>query len=165
MGFERFGVVNFASETLASDFVTYLEEGKVMATKCRTCGEVYFPPRMQCTICFSSDIEWFNVGQGKLVTYTTVMYGPLGFENDTPYTLALVEFSGGIPVKGELPYMQHYDECAQCTAHSPNCPLAYKVFGRLDKAIAEDDIKIGMALKAVPITLPEDRISYEFKRA
>ncbi len=154
MGFERFGVVSFASETLASDFVTYLDEGKVMATKCRTCGEVYFPPRTQCTICFSANIEWFSVGQGKLVTYTTVMYGPLGFENDTPYTLALVEFSSGIPVKDELP----------CAAHSVSSPPGYKVFGRLDKAIAKDDIKIGLALNAATVKLADDRVSYEFRK-
>ena len=135
MGFERFGVLSFAAETLAADFVNYLDEGKVMATKCKACGEVYFPPRMQCTSCFSTDIEWFKVGERKLVTYTIVQYGPLGFENDTPYTLALTEFPSGV-----------------------------KVFGRLDKAIAEDDIKIGMALKAVPMTLADERISYEFKK-
>ena len=135
MGFERFGVLSFASETLASDFITYLDEGKVMATKCKKCGAVFFPPRMQCTSCFSTDIEGFDVGEGKLATYTTVMYGPLGFENDTPYTLALAEFPSGV-----------------------------KVFGRLDKAIAEDDIKIGMALKPSTVKLPEDRVSYEFKK-
>jgi len=135
MGFERFGVLSFASETLASDFVTYLDEGKVMATRCKKCGEVFFPPRMQCTSCFSTDVEWFDVGEGKLVTYTIVQYGPLGFEDDTPYTLALVEFPSGV-----------------------------KVFGRLDKDIAEGDIKIGMALKPYSVKLPEDRISYEFKK-
>jgi uncharacterized OB-fold protein len=135
MGFERFGVLSFAAETLASDFVTYLDEGKVMATRCKKCGGVFFPPRMQCTSCFSTDVEWFDVGEGKLVTYTIVQYGPLGFENDTPYTLALVEFPSGV-----------------------------KVFGRLDKAIAEGDIKVGMALKPYPVKLPEDRISYEFKK-
>jgi uncharacterized OB-fold protein len=135
MGFERFGVVSFASETLASDFVTYLDEGKVMATKCIKCGLVSFPPRMQCTSCFSTDIEWFDVGEGKLATYTVVKYGPLGFENDTPYTLALAEFPSGV-----------------------------KVFGRLDKAIAEEDIKIGMALKSATVKLADDRVSYEFKK-
>jgi hypothetical protein len=135
MGFERFGVVSFAAETLASDFVKYLDEGKVMATKCKKCGAVYFPPRMQCTACFSTDVEWFDVGDGKLATYTTVMYGPLGFENDTPYTLALAQFPSGV-----------------------------KVFGRLDKAIKEADIKIGMALKPAALKLPDDRISYEFKK-
>jgi uncharacterized OB-fold protein len=106
-----------------------------MATKCRACGEVYFPPRTQCTSCFSTDIEWFDVGEGKLATYTVVKYGPLGFEDDTPYTLALAEFPSGV-----------------------------KVFGRLDKAIAEDDIKIGMSLKPATVKLPDNRVSYEFKK-
>ena len=136
MGFEKFGTVSFAAETKAADFVKHLEEGKVMATKCDKCGAVYFPPRMDCTKCFTSKVSWFDVGdKGKLLTYTTVNYGPLGFENDTPYTLALVEFTTGV-----------------------------KVFGRLEKSIKPEAIKIGMALKPVPAKLANDRITYEFKQ-
>ena len=71
MGFEKFGTVSFAAETKAADFVKHLEEGKVMATKCDKCGAVYFPPRVDCTKCFTSKVSWFDVGNnGKLLTYT-----------------------------------------------------------------------------------------------
>lgn len=136
MGFDRFGVLSFTSETKAADFVEYLDKGKLMATKCRSCGEVYFPPRMDCASCLSNDVEWFDVGEGKLATYTIVNYGPMGFENDTPYTLALVEFPSGV-----------------------------KVFGRLDKQIKPEEIKIGMAMKPAALKLPDDRVSYEFKKS
>jgi uncharacterized OB-fold protein len=134
MSFENFGIVSFTAETKASDFVSYLEKGKVMATKCRRCGTNYFPPRLDCSKCLASDVEWFEIkGNGRLVTYTIVNYGPTGFENDAPYILAIADFDG------------------------------VRVFGRLSKGIKESDIKPGMALKVLPVKLPGDRIGYEFQ--
>jgi|SRR3972149_5055977 len=135
MGFENFGIVSFTAETKASDFVSYLEKGRVMATRCRKCGTSYFPPRLDCSKCLGSDVEWFEIkGNGKLVTYTVVNYGPTGFENDAPYTLAIADFDG------------------------------VRVFGRLSKDVKESDIKPGMSLKVLPVKLPGDRIGYEFQK-
>jgi uncharacterized OB-fold protein len=135
VSFENFGIVSFTAETKASDFVGYLEKGKVMATRCRRCGTNYFPPRLDCSKCLGSDVEWFEIkGNGRLVTYTIVNYGPTGFENDAPYTLAIADFDG------------------------------VRVFGRLSKAIKESDIKPGMGLKVLPVKLPGDRIGYEFQK-
>jgi uncharacterized OB-fold protein len=135
MSFENFGVVSFTTETKASDFVGYLEEGKVMATRCRRCGTNYFPPRMDCPKCVGSDVEWFEIkGNGRLVTYTVVNYGPTGFEEDAPYTLAIADFDG------------------------------VRIFGRISKGIKEGDIKPGMGLKILPVKLPGGRIGYEFQK-
>ena len=135
MSFENFGVVNFTTETKASDFLSYLEKGKVMATKCRKCGTNYFPPRMDCPKCVGSDVEWFEIkGNGKLVTYTVVNYGPTGFEEDAPYSLAIADFDG------------------------------MRVFGRLSKGLKENDIKPGMEVKILPVKLPGGRIGYEFQK-
>jgi hypothetical protein len=135
MSFETFGVVSFTAETKASDFVSYLEKGKVMATRCRKCGTTYFPPRLDCSKCLGSDVEWFEIkGNGKLVTYTVVNYGPTGFENDAPYTLAIADFDG------------------------------VRVFGRLSKGLKESDIEPGMSLKVLPVKLLGDRIGYEFQK-
>ena len=136
MGFENFGTVSFTTEAKAVDFITYLEAGKVMATRCLECGVSYFPPKMDCPRCLSSDVEWFEIkGNGKLMTYTIVNYGPTGFEADAPYILALGEFDG------------------------------IQIFGRLSRDIEEKDIKVGMSLTVSPVKLPDDRIAYEFRRA
>ena len=136
MGFEKFGTVSFTSETKAADFVTYLEQGKVMTTRCKQCGTTYFPPKLDCPTCSSSDVEWVEIkGDGKLLTYAVVNYGPTGFENDAPYTLAIADFSDGL-----------------------------RMFGRLSRDIAENDIEIGMPVKVVPAKLADDRISYEFQK-
>jgi len=135
VSFENFGVVSFTTETKASDFVEYLEKGKVMATRCRRCGTNYFPPRMDCPKCVGSDVEWFEIkGNGRLVTYTVVNYGPTGFEEDAPYTLAIADFDG------------------------------VRIFGRLSKSIRESDIKPGMGVKVLPVKLPGGRIGYEFQK-
>jgi len=136
MGLENFGTVSFTAEAKAADFVAYLEQGKVMATRCKKCGASYFPPKMDCPKCLLSDMEWFEIkGNGRLATYTIINYGPVGFEDKTPYTLAIGEFENGI-----------------------------RIFGFLSRDIEESDIKIGMGLKVVPTKLPDDRISYEFQK-
>ncbi|UCG65181.1 MAG: Zn-ribbon domain-containing OB-fold protein [Deltaproteobacteria bacterium] len=137
MSFEKFGIVNHTKESKAADFVTYLEQGKVMATRCKKCETMYFPPQVDCPKCLSNAMEWSQVkGRGKLLTYGVVNYGPLGFEDKAPYTLAVAEFEKGI-----------------------------KVFATLSKDIKEDEIAVGMVLEVVPARLPDDRFSYELQRA
>ena len=134
MGFEKFGVVSFTSETKAVDFLKFLEEGRMMTTKCRKCGTIYFPPKMDCSVCGTSEVDWIEINElGELVAYSTVMYGPTGFENDVPYTIAVIKFQNGV-----------------------------QVFGRISKDIPVDSIKVRMKLKIVSIKLPLDRVSYEF---
>ncbi len=137
MGFENFGTVSFTTEARTVDFINYLEQGKVMTTRCKKCGTRHFPPKLDCPKCLLSDVEWFEIkSNGKLITYTIVQYGPSGFENDAPYILAIAEFGDGL-----------------------------RVFGRLSKTMKENDIKPGMELKVLPVKLPGDRISYEFQKA
>ena len=136
MGFENFGKVSFTTETKAKDFIEYLGQGKMVTTRCKSCGASYFPPRMDCPKCLLSDVEWFEIkGNGKLITYAVVHYGPSGFEDDAPYVLAIGEFGDGL-----------------------------RIFGRLSKDIKESDIKPGMELKVAPVKLPGDRIYYEFQK-
>jgi uncharacterized OB-fold protein len=137
MGFENFGTVSFTTEAKVADFITQLEAGKVMATRCRKCGGSYFPPKVDCPRCLSSDVEWFEIkSKGKLLSYTVVNYGPTGFENDAPYMLALARFDEGI-----------------------------QILARLSRDIAEKDIKVGMDLMVKPTKSADNRIAYEFRRA
>ncbi|MBI2850024.1 MAG: Zn-ribbon domain-containing OB-fold protein [Chloroflexi bacterium] len=137
MGFETFGKVSFTSETKAAAFVDYLAQGKVMGTRCKACGTAYFPPKMDCPSCPDSETEWVEItGPGKLIAYSTVHYGPAGFEDDAPYTIAVGEFGNGL-----------------------------HIFSRISKDIKVEEIKPGMKLKVVPIKLTGDRLSYEFQKA
>jgi len=136
MGIENFGKVSFTTETKAADFVTNLEQGKVMGTKCRDCGMTYFPPKMDCPNCLSSNVEWFEItGPATLATYSVVTYGPSGFEDDAPYTLGIADYG------------------------------TFKVFGRVSKGIPAGDLAVGMKVKTVPVKLGDGKISYEFLKA
>lgn len=137
MGFERFGTVSFTSTSKVNHFVDLLDQGKVSGTRCKKCGKSFFPPRADCFNCFCSEMEWFEItGVGQLISYSTLIYAPTGFEQELPFTIALVQFSSDL-----------------------------KLFGRLSRKIKEEKIKIGMRLRAAPIKLPNGRVSYEFRKA
>ena len=134
MDFGNFGTVSFTKQAKVAPFIEYLDKGKLMATMCKKCGSKYFPPRMDCPQCIDSEIEWFEIkSKGKLLTYTRVHYGPLGFEADAPYVLGIVKFPEGI-----------------------------NVLSRVSKSIRVEDIKIGMELGIAPVRLNEEKITYEF---
>ncbi len=137
MSFDRFGKIGYISETKIADFVKHLEKGKIMATRCRTCGQLYFPPRADCPHDLSTDMTWEKLsGRCKLLTYTTAHFAPTGFQEDLPYTLALARCEEGV-----------------------------NVYARLNRDIDENEIHIGMDLRLTPLRLPNDRITYEFKKA
>ena len=134
--FKKFGTVSFTSLTKVNDFVDYLEQGKVMGTRCKDCGIAFFPPRADCCQCLTGNMEWFEVsGAGTLVTYSKLKYAPVGFEEDLPYCIAVLDYG------------------------------SYKVFGRIAKDIPDEEITIGMAMKTVTNTLPNGQLNYVFQMA
>lgn len=136
MGFEKFGIVNFTADAKVSPFVDYLEQGKFMTTRCKKCGKVFSPPRIDCAACMSSDVEWIEIDStGILKTFTVVHYGPTGFEDDAPYTLAIAEFEHGV-----------------------------KVLGRVSKTLSPGDIKVGMEVKLTPMKLDDEHYIYEMNK-
>ena len=134
--FKKFGTVSFTAITKTNDFISYLENGKVMGTRCKDCGLVFFPPRSDCYQCLPGDMEWFEVsGSGRLITYSKLEYAPIGFQDDVPYCIALLDYGD------------------------------YKVFGRIDPGIEEKDISAGMEMKTVANTLPNEQLNYVFQKA
>ena len=137
VSFNKFGKISFVSETKVADFVKYLEEGKIMATRCNRCEKLYFPPRADCPDDLSTDMTWQELsGKCKLLTYTTAHFAPTGFQDDLPYTIALAQ-----------------------------CEEDVKVYAFLSKDIDENEIHIGMDLRITPLRLPNGRITYELKKA
>lgn len=134
--FKKFGTVSYTSVTKVNDFITYLDQGKVMGTRCLDCGTMFFPPRAQCYKCLTSHMEWFEVmGSGKLVTYSKLKYAPIGFEDDLPYYIAVLDYGD------------------------------YKVFGRIAGNLPEEELRPGMPMKTVAHTLPNGQLNYIFEKA
>jgi uncharacterized OB-fold protein len=137
LSFEKFGKIGYISETKVEDFVKYLERGKIMATRCRRCGQLYFPPRADCPDDLSTDMKWEELsGRCKLLTYTTAHFAPTGFQEDLPYTLAIAR-----------------------------CEEDVNVYAVLNKDIKENEVHIGMDLRLTPLRLSNGRITYEFRKA
>ena len=133
MGFEKFGRKCFTSITKTAKFVDILETGKIDGTVCKKCGTKFFPPRADCSVCFSKDMDWFDMPQnGKLETFTTSYYAPTGFEEDTPYTMGVVNFGNGL-----------------------------KLFARLAKAVKTEDVKVGMDVGIRPMKYDDGQVSFE----
>jgi uncharacterized OB-fold protein len=100
--FAKFGTVSFTATTKVNDFIDHLEKGEVCGSKCKKCGMVFFPPRADCYSCLTSDMEWFQVaGTGKLITYSQLMYAPVGFNEDLPYAIAVLDY-GDYKVFGRI---------------------------------------------------------------
>jgi hypothetical protein len=134
--FKKFGTVSFTGISKVNDFVDYLEKGKVMYTRCKDCGLVFFPPRADCYQCLTSNMEWAEVsGNGKLISYSKLEYAPIGFGDDLPYSIALLDYGD------------------------------YKVFGRIANDIPENDIQVGMEMKTEVNTLPNGQLNYVFRKA
>ncbi len=135
MGFEKFGFVSYVSQSKISEFTEHLKNNRLMGTKCKKCGKVYFPPRGDCTSCLGEEIEWVEIkGEGKLITYTQVNFAPTGFQEDVPYILALGQLNSG-----------------------------QYVFARFAKNVLLERVKIGMGIRLVPFKIDEERVTYEFQ--
>ena len=120
--FSWFGKVSFVPYSKVSDFAVHLKDGRLMGSKCKSCGYQTFPPVADCPECMSGDFEFVEYeGKGTLHTFTKISAAPTGFEDEVPYTLAVVDLEEG----GRL--------------------IAW--FG---DSIAEADQKIGMSVQIVP---------------
>ena len=65
MGFEQFGIISFTGVTKTEQFVELLKNNELSGTLCMRCGAKFFPPRSDCDVCLSSDMEWFPIrGRG-----------------------------------------------------------------------------------------------------
>ena len=134
--FKNFGTVSFTMTTKVNEFIDYLKKDQVMGSSCKQCSQKYFPPRSDCHACLSSDMEWFEIaGNGKLLTYSKLAFAPVGFQDDVPYSIAVVDYGD------------------------------FKVFGRLASGLTDDEVRIGMPLKTVVNQLPNDQLNFVFDKA
>ena len=96
MPFKYFGKTNFTPYTKVDKFADYLHKGKLMGTKCKKCGEIYFPPRADCLKCMDDTFEWIEYsGNGTLNSFTTIHAAPKGFDDIAPYTIGIVDLKEG----------------------------------------------------------------------
>jgi hypothetical protein len=70
---------------------------------CPHCDAKLFPPRDVCPECGQEAKTLYAFsGRGKVYSYTTVYDAPAGFDDQTPYTVAMVKLEEGPLVTAQL---------------------------------------------------------------
>ncbi len=110
-----------------------LKEGKIFATKCVKCGQLYFPPSADCPDCLSQELEWVELSnEAEIETFTHVVVRPTSFQHIRPYTVAIGKLKEGVKVFAWL--------------------TGFKL----------SEVKVGMKAKLVAKVTPEGNPTYEF---
>jgi len=95
-------------EFTGASFNKFLNEEKLMGTKCKGCGALYIPPRPICTECYGQQMEWVEMkGTGKLAAFTNICVAPTmmiqeGCGRDKPFCSGVVELDEGIRISGRI---------------------------------------------------------------
>ncbi len=70
--------------------------GELRVPRCRACDTAFFYPRSACPACSSEDLEWMLCsGRATLHTYLLSSRAAPGFEDETPFAIAVVELEEG----------------------------------------------------------------------
>lgn len=92
----------------AAGFQGWLDEGRLMATRCETCGRLALPPRAICPGCLGENLSWIELaGSGRLAAFTVVYVGPsamnkLGYSRTNPYVTGIVEVESGQKISARI---------------------------------------------------------------
>lgn len=89
-------------------FHQFLNEEKLMGSKCKKCGTLFSPPRPICIKCYANEMEWAELkGKGKLLTFTCIYVGPPwmiaeGYDRKHPYCSGVVELEEGVRIDARI---------------------------------------------------------------
>jgi len=89
-------------------FHKFLNEEKLMGSRCKKCSALYAPPRPICLKCYSRDMEWAELkGKGKLATFTSIYIGPpqmveQGYDRNHPYCSGVVDLEEGVRIDARI---------------------------------------------------------------
>jgi uncharacterized OB-fold protein len=79
----------------------FLDEGRIMGSRCRGCGAVHLPPRPVCPECRARDPEWVELGsEGTVQAYTVVTVPLTRLKDRCPYAVGVVKLDDGPSVSG-----------------------------------------------------------------
>ena len=104
-----------------TDYYEGLAEGKIVASKCNKCDDLYLPPRPICSTCQARDMILKELrGEGSIIGHTTVAVPPSnmiakGFSCDRWYVTAIVALEQGPIIAGLIDMIG--SECADEVIH------------------------------------------------
>ena len=76
---------------------------RLEANKCKSCGAIYFPPRLICSECKNRELEPTKlVEKGKILSFTIIRVPPHQFVDQAPYAVGIVELDDGVKITGQI---------------------------------------------------------------
>lgn len=76
---------------------------RMEGTRCKECGEQFFPPKKVCPHCGSSEMGKYKAPKtGKLLSWSVVSDPPRKFEKYGPYILGLIELEDGNKIIAQI---------------------------------------------------------------
>ena len=95
-------------EITVQNYLEYIDNKKLMGSKCKKCSATYVPPRKLCIKCNSTDLEWLEMtGKGKLAAFSCIGVGTTfmvskGYSMKKPYCFSVIELDEGPMISGQL---------------------------------------------------------------
>jgi hypothetical protein len=85
-----------------TSYEQYLNERRIMGSRCKKCSALALPPRPICIKCHGNELDWVEFkGHGKLAALTSIVVAPPtmareGFGRNNPYIVGVVELEEGV---------------------------------------------------------------------
>lgn len=83
---------------------TFIEDPKggiLLANKCKSCGQIFFPKAVFCLSCFNEDMSELKLSRrGKLYSYTIGRMPSMHFE--PPYAIGYIDMPEGVRIFAPL---------------------------------------------------------------
>ncbi|MEF8853113.1 MAG: OB-fold domain-containing protein [Haloarculaceae archaeon] len=86
-----------------TEFIDAVEQGTAEYLRCESCGAAELPPRSTCPECGSATLVGRELPDtGAVVTFTEIRTSIRKFEEETPYTVVMVELAESLRLGGQL---------------------------------------------------------------
>ncbi|MFW9799979.1 MAG: Zn-ribbon domain-containing OB-fold protein [Candidatus Thorarchaeota archaeon] len=86
-----------------SEWLSYLDQEKVMKSVCTSCKAEFLPPRQHCQKCLSlTEFKEFTETEAKLVSFVVVDFAPESLSSKAPYVVAIGEFPSGLRLTAHI---------------------------------------------------------------
>jgi len=76
---------------------------KLLGSKCRSCGEEFYPPLYNCRKCRSSEIYDYSMPkEGKIISFTVLREPMSSFKNQQPMILGIIKLKNGVKILSQI---------------------------------------------------------------
>lgn len=77
------------------------EKPQLIASRCQSCGEIFFPKRLICANCQQKGLEEIKLSRrGKIYSFTVIMQRPpVYYRGPVPYAIGYVELPEGVRIE------------------------------------------------------------------